>query len=213
MSALRRRFPFRKWRVSHVQFCGAMYCQEQDGTVHMSLQAFVEKMKPATIPKGAVTAEAKLTEQQVRVPRAINGSLNWISSQSRPDLSAQTSLSQQAFPNPKIHHLRNANNIIRRARQHRDLCITFKPIPLSSLMICCHSDAAFANRGDHTQAGHITAFSERILNDGEVATWIPAAWRSYRLTRAVSSTLAAESQPMSTATGMVEWLSLMMHEI
>ena len=66
-------------------------------------------------------------------------------------------------------------------------------------MICCHFDAPFANRGNHTQAGYIIAFSAKDLNDGEVAIWNPAAWRSYRLTRAVGSTLAAESQAMSTA--------------
>ena len=65
-----------------VSFAGAMYSQEQDGTIHMSMQALVEKMKPATIPEGTAT-EAKVTEQQVRVLRAINGSLNW------PDLTFQ----------------------------------------------------------------------------------------------------------------------------
>ena len=37
-------------------------------------------------------------------------------------------------------------------------------------------------------------------------------WKSYRLARAVSSTLAGESQAMSVASGTVEWLSLMMSE-
>eukprot|EP00435_Cladocopium_sp_Y103_P025163 s1174_g6.t1 len=212
VAALRRRFTFRKWRTSCGEFCGAMYSQEKDGTIHMSMQSFTDKLKPASISKGA-SSEAALTDQQVRVLRAINGSLNWLSSQSRPDLAAQTSFSQQSFPNPKIRHLRNANNIIRRARQHRDLGLSFKPIDLDSLMIVCHSDAAFANRGDHTQAGFMISFSQKGLNDGQVATWNPAAWRSYRLSRAVSSTLSAESQAMSTASGTVEWLALMMHEI
>lgn len=212
IDALRRRFPFRKWRVSSGEFCGAMYTQLPDKTIQMSMSTAVEKLRPATIPKGA-SPEALLNDHQIRILRAINGSLNWISSQGRPDLAAQTSLSQQAFPHPKIKHLKNANNIIRRARQHRDLCISFKPIPFQDLTICCHSDAAWANVGNHTQAGYVIAFSQRCLNQGEVATWNPATWKSYRLTRAVSSTLAAESQAMATATGTVEWLSLMLHEI
>ena len=35
-------------------------------------------------------------------------------------------------------------------------------------------------------------------------------WKSYRLPRAVSSTLGGESQAMSTAGGSAEWLSLLL---
>ena len=136
-----------------------------------------------------------------------------MTSQARPDLAAQTSFSQQSFPNPKIKHLKNVNTIVRRAKQHADLDITFKPIPLQDLAVCCHSDAAFANVGNHTQAGFMIAFTHKSLNQGEMSAWNPAAWRSYRLTRAVSSTLAAESQAMATASGTVEWMCLLLHEI
>ena len=118
----------------------------------MSQKLFVEKLRPASISRHALPDD-DLSESQIRVLRAINGSLNWLSSQSRPDLSVQTSLSQQAFPKPKIRHLRDANNAIRRAKMHKDLVIRFKSIPPERLCICCHSDAAFANVGTHTQAG------------------------------------------------------------
>ena len=212
VAKLKERFPFRKWRVRHGEFCGAMYSQQDDGSIRMSMKTSVDKIKPATIPKGKST-EALLEAHQVKVLRAINGSLNWVTSQARPDLAAQTSFSQQSFPNPKIKHLRNVNTIVRRAKQHADLDITFKPIPLQDLAVCCHSDAAFANVGNHTQAGFMIAFTHKSLNQGEMSAWNPAAWRSYRLTRAVSSTLAAESQAMATASGTVEWMCLLLHEI
>ena len=65
----------------------------------------------------------------------------------------------------------------------------------------------------YTQAGFIIAFTEKCLQDGVEAKWCPATWRSYRLPRAVGSTLAAESQAFCTASGTVEWLSLMLAEI
>jgi hypothetical protein len=58
------------------------------------------------------------------VLRGINGSLNWIANQSKPDLAVQTSPSQQCFPNPTIGHLKEANNAIRRAKQHKDVIVT-----------------------------------------------------------------------------------------
>ena len=91
--------------------------------------------------------------------------------------------------------------------------MTFTPIYLEHLTIVCHSDAAFANRGNHTQAGYVIGFTHSDLNEGKEASWTPIAWRSFRLQRAVSSTLAAESQAMSVATGTVEWVSLLLAEI
>ena len=77
----------------------------------------------------------------------------------------------------------------------------------------CHSDAAFANVGDHTQAGFVIAFTDKALNDSVMSHWNAVVWRSFKLSRAVSSTLAAEAQSMAVATGTVEWLSLIVSEL
>lgn len=214
ISLLKARFPYRKWRVHEGEFCGAHYRQCQESfRINMSQQSFVGKIKPAYMPKGRRDQrEAPLDTKEISVLRAINGSLNWLSSQSRPDLSAQTSLSQQAFPKPTVHHLLEANHVIRRAKQFVDLGIAFQSIPPEDLRLCCHSDAAFANVGVHTQAGYLPGFTHRGIDEGQAVPWTPAVWRSYRLHRAVSSTLAAEAQAMATATGTLEWTSLLMAE-
>ena len=177
----------------------------------MNMSSFADRLRPVNIPKGS-SPETQLTDSQIRVLRAVNGSLNWLSSQTRPDLAVQTSLSQQAFPKPTIADLRRANQAIRRAKQEKDLGICFKPIPLHELTVVCHSDAAWANVGSHTQAGDVIGVTQDCLQHGQVATWCPATWRSYRLCRAVSSTLAAESQAMATASSTVEWLLLLLAE-
>ena len=163
------------------------------------------------IPKG-LSSEKKLSEAQIKVLRGINGSLNWLASQSRPDLSVQTSLSQQCFPEPRIKNLRDANNAVRRARQHRDLPIVFQSIDPSKLTLCAHSDAAWANVGSHTQAGFIVAFVHEDMHVGKLSPWTPAVWRSYKLPRAVNSTLGGEAQAMATTGGTVEWLNLLLAE-
>ena len=210
---LRKRFPYRKWRINSGEFCGAFYKQDvKTKKIEMSMSKFAEGLKAANIKKGT-NPDTELQPFQVKQLRGINGSLNWLSSQSRPDLAAQTSLSQQAFPNPKIRHLRAANNVIRRARMFRNLPLSFEPIDPKDLTVVCHSDAAFANVGTHTQAGYVIAFTEKCLQDGQEARWCPVTWRSYKLSRAVSSTLAAESQAFATASGTTEWLMLLLHEI
>ena len=210
---LKSRFPFRKWRLGTGEFCGAFYKQDpRSKEISMSQQQFAEAMKPAFVPKGA-SPDKPLEPAQIRVLRGINGSLNWIANQSRPDLSVQTSLSQQCFPNPTINDLRNANNAVRRAKQHKDLTIRFQHIEPSRLTLCCHSDAAFANVGAHTQAGYVISFVDKDIQKGAISPWVPALWRSYKLPRAVSSTLGGEAQAMSTASGSTEWLTLLMLEV
>ena len=209
---LRTRFPYRKWRVGEGEFCGAWYKQAGDGSIEMCMSSFVDKIRPINVPKNS-QSEDKLNPAQIKVLRAVNGSLNWLSSQSRPDLAVQTSLCQQSFPNPCMQDFRRANQAIRRAKQERQLGIRFCSIPVEDLTLVCHSDAAWANVGTHTQAGYVVAFTDSKLQEGHEVAWNPAAWKSYRLIRAVSSTLAAESQALSTASGTVEWLLLLLSEI
>ena len=213
VARLKARFPYRKWRTAEGEFCGAYYKQDTSSfEISVSQKQFSETLRSAAIPRGA-SNETVLNEGQIRLLRGINGSLNWLSSQTRPDLAVQTSLSQQCFPKPKIKHLRNANNAIRRAEQHRDLQITFKSVPPSKLGLCCHSDAAWANVGEHTQAGYVIAFVNQDVHSGAVTSWTPAVWKSYKLPRAVSSTLSGEAQAMATAGGTIEWLNLMLSEV
>ena len=209
---LKGRFPFRKWRRGTGEFCGALYSQDPSTMeIVMSQRQFAESLKPAFIPKGA-RADTPLDPQQIRILRGINGSLNWIANQSRPDFAVQTSLSQQCFPKPTVGDLKNANNAIRREKQHKELSIRFQKVEPTQLTLCCHSDAAFANVGAHTQAGYIISFVDKKIHKGHASPWVPAIYRSYRMPRAVSSTLACEAQAMSTASGTAEWLTLFMLE-
>jgi len=123
-------------------------------SIKMSRKSFADALRPAHLPQNRkANRHAKLDAKEINVLRGINGSLNWLSTQGRPDRAAQTSISQQSFPEPTVHHLLEANNVIRRAKQFSDLDVTFESIPVDQLHLCCHSDAAWANIGARTQAG------------------------------------------------------------
>ena len=214
LAYLKHRFPYRKWRTSEGEFCGCHYKQNPvTKEIFMSQYNFAMGLKPVHLSqKRKAQRAAPLDSKEISVLRAVNGSLNWLSGQSRPDLAAQTSLSQQCMSNPTVHNLCEANHIIRRAKQHADLSIRFAPTPPDRLAVVCHSDAAFANVGVYTQAGYVIGFTDSALDDGEKASWTPAVWKSYKLPRAVGSTLSAEAQAMASATGTVEWTILLLLE-
>jgi hypothetical protein len=203
---LRQRFPYRKWRLGEGEFCGLWYEQDSDFSIHMSMPNFVGKIRPINTPKGMDP------DTPLRILRAVSGSLNWLSNQTCPGLAVRTSLSRQSFPKPTIADLRRANQGCRRAKPDQDMGLTFVPLDLDDLTAVCHSDAAWANIGSHTQAGYIIGFTHQNMQHGHMSTWCPVTWKSSKLSRAVSSTLAAESQAMSVASSTVEWLLLLLAE-
>ena len=216
LAQLKRVFEFRKWRLDDGEFCGARYTQDPVSfAITMSQDKFCDKLRPLRLSKSRQAQKFDpLTQEEIRCLRAINGGLNWLATQSRPDLSTQVSFSQQSFPEPTVADALAANNAVRRAKQHSALPIVFQPITPLELSVMCHSDAAYANgREGSTQAGYLLSFTSKHINDGQLCAWTPAYWRSQRLPRVVNSTLSAEAQSMNAATGMLEWIMLLLSEI
>ena len=212
---LRKTFEFRKWRLGSGDFCGSQYEQDpQTYEITMNQERFSQKIRPLHLSRErARNRDAPLDPKEISCLRAINGSLNWLANQSRPDLATQVSFSQQAFPTPTVGDAIAANHAVRRAKQHADQSIRFCAIPPENLGLMCHSDAAFANaKAGATQAGYMVSFVHEHVNQGMDCQWSPAFWKSSRLPRVVSSTLSAEAQSMSTASSMLEWASLLMSE-
>ena len=216
LTKLRTEFEFRKWRTGQGDFCGARYTQDPaTKEIVMDQTKFAqEKLRPLRLSRQrSVQKSDQLTPAEVSCLRAINGGLNWLATQSRPDLSAQVSFSQQSFPSPTVEDALFANNAIRRARQHSDLTIVYRSIPPGELGIMCHSDAAYANaKAGATQAGYVVSFTNQNMDQGADCPWTPAFWKSFRLPRVVNSTLSAEAQAMSVASSMAEWTLLLLNE-
>ena len=114
--------------------------------ISMSQAKFASGIRPLHMSRSRCQDKtALLSGQEVSCLRAVNGSLKWLSSQSRPDLAAQVSFSQQSFPHPTVGDALSANNATCRARQHAELRIVYRSIPMPEIAVVCHSAAAYAN--------------------------------------------------------------------
>ena len=211
---LKARFPFRKWRIGEGEFLGTFYRQHDNGEITYQQRDYAQHIRPISISKERIKKPwLPATEKEVKALRAVNGALGWISSQSRPDLAVQTSMSQQSFPNPTVQHLLTANQAVRRCRQQSDLELRVPYIPAEQLTICFWSDAAFANNDDHkTQGGWLMGLTANDIRFGKDVPLHCMAWKSYKLPRVVASTLSGEAQAFATASGMAEWCLLLLAE-
>ena len=215
MERLRKRFPFRKWREGQGEFLGVMYEQDPiSKEITFNQAEYAKHIQPIKISRDRARTPWKVaTSQEVASLRAVNGALGWLSSQTRPDLAIQTSMSQQAFPQPSVQDLLQANQAVRRARQHADMKLTVPYISPAELTVAFWSDAAFANHVDHkTQGGWLVALTSKSLSKGSDVPMSCLSWKSYRLPRVVSSTMGGESQAFASASGVAEWCLLILAE-
>ena len=215
IAILRSRFPFRKWREGSGEFLGTMYHQCPKTKVISYQQCeYARHIQPIKVSRDRLRTPWKLaTPQEMAALRAVNGALGWLSSQSRPDLAVQTSLSQQVFPQPTVKDIIQANQAIRRARQHADMTITVPYISPEKLTVVFWSDAAFANLLNHrTQGGWLVGLTDKSMSSGEDVPLSCIGWKSYKLPRVVSSTLGGQAQSFSSASGIAEWSLLILAE-
>eukprot|EP00439_Symbiodinium_sp_Y106_P051007 s1424_g6.t1 len=94
--------------------CGVQYSRKGDG-FHMSQDDFCGKLKTTTIAKDKKDDDA-LSPQELTTFRSILGGLLWLTA-TRLDSVADVCLLQSNVTRAKIHHLRQANNVVAKPRQ------------------------------------------------------------------------------------------------
>ena len=103
---LKKLYKWGQWETDTVTLCGVRYVQKNDYSVKMDQQEFTAKLTTAemNLPKNLhkLNGKNKLDAAGLTTLRGINGSLQWLSTNSRVDLSAKVSLSASEAANPTI---------------------------------------------------------------------------------------------------------------
>ena len=146
--------------------------------------------------------------------RSLVGKLQWLSSQTRPDLSfsANTFISCDGM---HVNFAKLANKLIRRVTYEKDCKLLFRPLfftekrQLRFLKLCTFSDAAFQNLPDGgSQAGYVIGLFSTISE-----TFHLIGWNSKRVKRIARSTLAAETLALQDAIDNALFLNSIFHKI
>lgn len=192
---------------------GSHLKQNSDWSIEMSQQEFSENVSPVQIPKQAKPME-KASDYLKTQLRGLLGASNWVATQTRPDLAAQTSLGLQKFPNVTISDLKKANQVARRSRQFADTKLKVLPLDLSKVALTLHTDASLQNTpSGGTQGGILIGITSQELVTGKPTPWSPVWWRSYKLRRTMASTLASETHVLMDGLGALEWALTLLHEV
>ena len=157
--------------------CGVLYEKIPDG-FRMSQDSFAQKLKPAEIPSTRKDDEL-LTPSEITMFRSILGGLLWLTA-TRLDLIAEVCALQSQVTRAKVAHLRQANGVVKRARQEvgQGMGLYFQKLRPPLRLACVHDSSAAGNTRHYAQEGilvllcedHMDQFSrehEHILTDDQ----------------------------------------------
>ena len=160
--------------------------------------SYTKELREGRVSKKDRDEPRPLIPSEVTEFKSCIGSLQYLSSNSRPDLAAGTSLVQGS--GVTTANLHAAYEHIQYAKATADTGIVVNPVDLDSAMIVGYGDSSWANaEGLRSQTGKIVVLTDsRALKEKTPGTVVD--WRSTRTKRVVRSTLAAEAIAADAAT-------------
>ena len=205
-----RTFSWGSEHESCFDFCGKCVTQDmQSGDIKIDMIKFVMDSHVFKAQSRGRLTDTLTTDERTEF-RSVIGSLQWVGSMCRPDVTADTSLLQSG--DVRVQDLVDAEKTLQYLRATAADGITVVPIPLDKLAIVPFTDASWGNApGGRSQAGMlICACHEDVLTSGSRASVLE--WKSHRLKRSTRSTLGSEAASMDAGCDHAYYLAMFMSE-
>lgn len=158
-------------------------------TIQLNQTDYIMTIQPIVLSKQRCNRKFdQLSKEESEKYRALIGQLNWISTQSRPDVAFSVCELSKFNDSNTVDNMLRANKVVKIVKDG-NVSITFVPLKdLNSVVVECYSDASYANLSDGGSQGGYLVF----IGDGNGSRSL-VSWQSRRVRRVVKSTLAAEA--------------------
>ena len=200
-TALQDKYGVKTRQAGEIKFCGVWIEQDiENKLIYVDQHPYIGLLEETKIDaqKGL---EEKLNAQEIQEVQSLAGAINWLSGQSRPDLSWSVShIVGDLSATGNINVLKDANKMIRQAKHDKMSRMIFKKLPgsLQDLKLIAYSDASWANMPNlKSQSGQMFMIGTKAEQyvDNFPATLVH--WKSARIKRVCRSTFAAETLSMT----------------
>ena len=125
---LHKRFPFGTWQKVADEEAGVTYCGKEikynrasDPYTSLSQHGFVEgRLDPINISRErASQSDERASDSELTDYRSAVGSLQWLATQSRPDIAFEVNQMQKRVKDLRVHDLIRANKCIKEVKADR----------------------------------------------------------------------------------------------
>ena len=210
LQKMETKFAFGSKKTSAFTFTGIDVTQHGDYSISLNQSNYVRKINPIPIDFQRKTQpNLSLNDQEKGHLRGLVGSLQYASTNTRPDLANRLSYLQSSINSGTMETLMEANRLLHEAKRHHDVTISIKSIPHSNVRFMTFSDASFASHNKpNSYAGSITVATHQDISSNVECPITPLMWGSKKIQRVVTSTLSAETASLATALDQLSWLRL-----
>ena len=210
ISKLEAKFPFGSKKVGQFTFTGVEMNQQADKSIIMSQSKYVSKIEPIHMNASRRTCLTdEVTSEERHSLRALVGSLQYASINTRPDLSSRLSYIQSEINKATVQTLHDANHVLHEAKRYKDTCIRIQPIPIKDLRFLLFSDASFASaKSPESHTGMIILATHRDISENYQCPVSPLSWGCRKIQKVVTSTLSAETTSLQTSLDQLSWMRL-----
>ena len=223
---LQERFQFGKWEFDAADFAGRTVRFEKD-KVTMSQEKYIaEKLHQIKVPRSMLSIKEELLNAELfEEYRSMLYRVSWVAHQTRPEAAGIVSLLSSRLNRATIHDLCCLNKLVHHIKGTANQPLVLHKFDLEKMVLIAASDAggvssepARKESGDEeledtVQGAWVILASDRMPSASQAVRVSILSWRSAKLKRRVSSTLAGEALAFNQALAEVEWLQLMIRDI
>jgi hypothetical protein len=204
MSKVRTIFEIGTETSTPMKYLGSNIEQDGEFNIMFSQTDYIKDVIQAEL-KSSKDKDRLLSGEEQYHFRAICGQLNWIASQSRPDIAFDVCQLSTKLNSATIRDLIHANKVLKKVKNPAVLKFGKLHPPIHLLAYC---DASYGNLSNGSSQGGYIIF---LTDEGGYTS--PICWSSRKLRRVCRSTLTAETMAMLDAIDASIWLSHIIAEV
>ena len=210
LTALEQKFPFGSKKKREFTFTGLKITQKEDYAIWVDQSQYVKDISPISIDKQRkINPELVVNEEERQSLRALVGSLQYASVNTRPDISSRLGQLQGLINKAKISTLCEANKVLHETKMHANVTLKIKPIPIEDLRFVAFSDASFASeKNPDSHQGMIIMAAHKDIGNNRKSIINPLVWHSRKIQKVAVSTLSAEAMALAGTTDILSWIRL-----
>ena len=205
---LEKVLPFGSRKAQAFTFTGIQLEQLPDFSIRASQQEYVSQIPHIDIGRPRrMHPGSEVTHHELTKLRGLIGSLQYASTHTRPDISANLGEVQSQLTKATVQTLLDANRVLREAQEKSQVFIHYHPLKPEDITFVSFGDASFASAKNlSSHQGALVCATHTDLHQNVEAPVSPLVWVSKKIPRVVRSTLSAEAYSMSKSIDTLGWI-------